>query len=123
MAASFIDGYLIEWWWQQEVRLKFAEPRPSTFFLLPTSLFVFGLDNNTFFIVNEGALRRFHLYFRLGCWAFLTRTSQVREDQAINAARRAWLEKHQQLSRGQTYFPLEDAQRFIVRVLGWPMFG
>lgn len=65
MAASFIDGYLIEWWWQQEVRLKFAEPRPSTFFLLPTSLFVFGLDNNIFLIVNEGTLRRFHLYLRL----------------------------------------------------------
>lgn len=71
MAATFIDGYLIEWWWQQEVRLKFAEPRPSTFFLLPTSLFVYGLDNNIFFIVNEGALRRFHLYFRLGCTGFL----------------------------------------------------
>lgn len=65
MAASFIDGYLNEWWWQQEVRLKFAEPRPSTFFLLPTSLFVYGLVNNIFHIVNEGALRRLHVYLRL----------------------------------------------------------
>lgn len=65
MAASFIDGYLIEWWWQQEVRLKFAEPRPSTFFLLPTSLFDLALTTTSSSSSTKALYEEFHLYLRL----------------------------------------------------------